>query len=135
MRTYKYKFGDQSNCIRIGNLLDDMWQVHDYFHRWQDTRYRDCYDPSAWRLLGFSLTVPEFTPLREVLLSAKFLMLFVGGYARISFENTPNFWTVGIMVLINILVNAVIAPVWAILTTHLYMEQAAINGQQSAIIK
>ena len=37
----KYKFGDQSNCIRIGNLLDDMWQVHDYFHRWQDKRYRD----------------------------------------------------------------------------------------------
>ncbi len=41
MKTYKYKFGDQSNCIRIGNLLDDMWQVHDYFHRWQDERYRD----------------------------------------------------------------------------------------------
>ena len=41
MKTYKYKFGAQSNCIRIGNLLDDMWQVHDYFHRWQDERYRD----------------------------------------------------------------------------------------------
>ncbi|MXV83357.1 transposase [Candidatus Poribacteria bacterium] len=37
----KYKFSDQSNCIRIGNLLDDMWQVHDYFHRWQDQRYKD----------------------------------------------------------------------------------------------
>ena len=41
MKTYKYKFGDQSNCIRIGNLLDDIWQVHDYFHRWQDKRYKD----------------------------------------------------------------------------------------------
>jgi len=41
MKTYKYKFGSQSNTIRIGNLLDDMWQVHDYFHRWQDERYRD----------------------------------------------------------------------------------------------
>ena len=41
MKTYKYKLGDQSNCIRIGNLLDDMWQVHDYFHRWQDKRYKD----------------------------------------------------------------------------------------------
>ena len=41
MKTYKYKFCDQSNCIRIGNLLDDMWQVHDYFHRWQDQRYRE----------------------------------------------------------------------------------------------
>ena len=41
MKTYKYKFGDQSNCIRIGNLLDDMWQVHEYFHKWQRQRYKD----------------------------------------------------------------------------------------------
>ena len=82
-------------------------------------------------LLLFSLTVPEFAPLREVLLSVKFLTLFVGGYARISFENAPSFWTVGVMVLVNTLVNAVVAPVWAILTTHLYMERTAISNQQS----
>ena len=41
MKTYKYKFGDQSNCIRLGNLLDDMWQVHGYFHKWQRQRYKD----------------------------------------------------------------------------------------------
>ena len=41
MKTYKYKFGAQSNTIRIGNLLDDMWQVHDYFHKWQRQRYKD----------------------------------------------------------------------------------------------
>ena len=82
-------------------------------------------------LLLFSLTVPEFTPLREVLLSAKFLTLFVGGYARISFENAPSFWTVGVMVLVNTLIHAFLAPVWAILTTHLYMERAAISNQQS----
>ena len=41
MKTYKYKFGHQSNCIRIGNLLDDMWQVHEYFHKWQRQRYKD----------------------------------------------------------------------------------------------
>ena len=84
-------------------------------------------------LLLFSLTVPEFTPLREVLLSVKFLTLFVGGYARISFENAPSFWTVGVMVLVNTLVNAVVAPVWAILTTHLYMERAAIRSRDSEI--
>ena len=84
-------------------------------------------------LLLFSLTVPEFAPLREVLLSVKFLTLFVGGYARISFENAPSFWTVGVMVLVNTLVNAVVAPVWAILTTHLYMERAAIRSRDSEI--
>ena len=41
MKTYKYPLGKQSNTIRIGNLLDDMWQVHEYFHRWQDQRYKD----------------------------------------------------------------------------------------------
>ena len=32
---------DQSNLIRLGNLLDDMWQVHEYFHKWQRQRYKD----------------------------------------------------------------------------------------------
>ena len=41
MKTYKYPLYDQSNTIRIGNLLDDMWQVHLYFHEWQRQRYKD----------------------------------------------------------------------------------------------
>ena len=41
MKTYKYPLGKQSNTIRIGNLLDDMWQVHVYFHLWQRQRYKD----------------------------------------------------------------------------------------------
>ena len=41
MKTYKYPLYDQSNTIRIGNLLDDMWQVHEYFHKWQRQRYKD----------------------------------------------------------------------------------------------
>ncbi len=40
MKTYKYPLGKQSNTIRIGNLLDDMWQVHKYFHEWQRQRYK-----------------------------------------------------------------------------------------------
>ncbi len=41
MKTYKYRLYDQSNTIRIGNLLDDMWQVHFYFHKWHRQRYRE----------------------------------------------------------------------------------------------
>ena len=48
MKTYKYPLGKQSNTIRIGNLLDDMWQVHDYFHRWQDQRYKDGLPYADW---------------------------------------------------------------------------------------
>ena len=74
-------------------------------------------------LLVFSVTVPEFAPLREVLLSAKFCALFFGGYAKISFESAPSFWTVGVIVMVNTLVHAVLIPVWAILTTYLYLER------------
>ena len=82
-------------------------------------------------LLVFSLTVPEFAPLREVLLSAKFLTLFCGGYARISFAAAPNFWTVGVMATVNTLIHAVVAPIWAILTTHLYLER---TGAQADVV-
>ncbi len=41
MKTYKYKMSDQSNLIRLGNLIDDVHQVHAYFHRWQRQRYKE----------------------------------------------------------------------------------------------
>ena len=47
MKTYKYPLGKESNTIRIGNLLDDMWQVHEYFHTWQRQRYKDDWFPYA----------------------------------------------------------------------------------------
>ena len=83
-------------------------------------------------LLIFSLTVPEFAPLREILLSVKFLTLFVGGYVRISFENAPNFWTVGVAIMVKLLVQACIAPVWAILTTHFYLERLSVQNEHNA---
>ena len=79
-------------------------------------------------LLVFSLTVPEFAPIQKVLLSPEFFTLFLGGYAKISFESAPNFWTVGVMIMVNTLVHAVLAPVWAIVTTHLYLERIGESG-------
>ena len=35
MHTDKYQFGQQSSMIRLGNLIDDMHEVHKYFHLWQ----------------------------------------------------------------------------------------------------
>ena len=74
-------------------------------------------------LLVFSFTVPEFSPMRRVLLSPEFFTLFLGGYARISFESAPSLWTVGVIVMMNTLVHAALTPVWAILTTHFYLER------------
>ena len=56
MKTYKYKFGDQSNLIRLGNLLDDMWQVHKYFHDWQNQRYKEALPYAHYNAMAAHLT-------------------------------------------------------------------------------
>ena len=56
MKTYKYPLGKQSNTIRIGNLLDDMWQVHEYFHKWQRQRYADGLPYANYNAMSAHLT-------------------------------------------------------------------------------
>lgn len=83
-------------------------------------------------LLLFSVAVPEFAPMREVLQSGRFFSLFFGGYAGITLESAP-IWAIGVMVGVNTLIDATFAPVWAILTTHLYMERSGRNRMPSRI--
>ena len=61
MKTEKYKFGDQSNCIRLGNLLDDMWQVHEYFHKWHRQRYKDGLPYANYHAMSAHLTALKRT--------------------------------------------------------------------------
>lgn len=82
-------------------------------------------------LLLFSVISLEFAPLREVLQSGKFLGLFFGGTVEITLESVP-IWAIGTMVVLNTLIHAILAPLWALLTTHLYMERA--GTQQHAIL-
>ena len=56
MKTYKYKFVNQSNCMRVGNLLDDMWQVHEYFHKWQRQRYKEGLPYANYHAMSAHLT-------------------------------------------------------------------------------
>ena len=61
MRTYKYKFGSQSNTIRLGNLLDDMWQVHKSFHEWQRQRWTDRLPYANYNAMSAHLTLLKQT--------------------------------------------------------------------------
>ena len=74
-------------------------------------------------LLLFSAAAPEFVLLREVLLSGKFVGLFFGNHVQITLQQVP-IWAIAAMVTVYTLTNAVLAPIWALLTTHLYMERA-----------
>ena len=81
-------------------------------------------------LLLFSVVAPEFVPLREILLSEKFFDLFFGVQVQITLQHTPV-WAIAVMVVVNILIDAILAPIWALLTTHLYMERT--GTEQNAI--
>ena len=76
-------------------------------------------------LLLFSVAAPEFAPMREVLQPGKFFSLFFGGYAKITLERAP-IWAIGAMVVANTLIHATLAPIWAILTTHLHKERTEV---------
>ena len=41
MRTYKYEIRKHPKNKRLGHLLDDLHEVHKYFHLWQRQRYKD----------------------------------------------------------------------------------------------
>ena len=61
MKTYKYKFGSQSNTIRLGNLIDDMHEVHKYFHLWQRQRYKDGLPYANYNAMAAHLTALKRT--------------------------------------------------------------------------
>lgn len=96
----------------------------------------------AITLLLLSVAVPEFAPIREALLSERFFNLFLGidaqftfnggeiafGNAAATLAETPSFWTIGVILVLKTFLYAALAPVWAILTTHLYLKQ---TGEQS----
>lgn len=74
-------------------------------------------------LLLFSVVAPEFVPLREILLSEKFFDLFFGVQVQITLQHAPV-WAIAVMLVVGILIDAIFAPIWALLTTHLYMDRA-----------
>ena len=81
-------------------------------------------------LVLLSFAVPEFIPMREILLPGKFISFFFFGYAEITLENAPNFWTIGAIVGVQTLIYAMLTPIWAGLTTQLYMDRADEHAQQ-----
>ena len=84
-------------------------------------------------LVLLSFAIPEFIPMREILLPGKFISFFLFGYAEIILENAPNFSTIGAIVGVQTLIYAMLTPIWASLTTHLYTERVDEHAQQVAI--
>ena len=61
MRTYKYPIRKHPKNKCLGNLLDDMHEVHKYFHLWQRQRYKD-----GLRYANYHAMSAHLTELRQV---------------------------------------------------------------------
>lgn len=91
----------------------------------------------ALTLFIISFISTDLVPIRESILSGEFLTLFYGipisfytndinlsvGNISMSFPETPSFWIIAVISLVKTFVYALLTPLWAILTTHLYLEQ------------
>ncbi len=77
-----------------------------------------------------SFAVPELVPMREVLQPMHLLSLFFCGYGKITLTTVPSFWTIGVIVGVHTLIYAILAPIWAILTTYLYVLQRTGENEQ-----
>ena len=82
-------------------------------------------------VLLLSFAIPEFEMVREALLSAQFFTLLWGSFPEIILDSTPSFWVLAVLGITTTLIHAILAPIWALLTTHLYMEQAGTEVKET----
>lgn len=66
----------------------------------------------------------QFMQVREILLSGHILTILTGVNVKIALLEAPNYWIVWVLLIIKTVVYGIFTPVWAILTTHLYFQQA-----------
>ena len=84
-------------------------------------------------LIFLSFAAPEFIPMREALLPGRFISLLFFGYAKITLENAPTFSAIGVLAGVYTLICAAFAPVWAILTTHIYTERVEGHTEKVSV--
>ncbi len=81
-------------------------------------------------LVLLSFAVPELIPMREALLPGRVISLLFFGFVKITLEDAPTLWTMGVTYGVYTLICAAFAPIWAILTTHLYTERVEGHVQK-----
>ena len=74
-------------------------------------------------LFAFSMFIPELAPVRDALPPLKFLSLFIGGDIEIVLSQLLGVPATVAILIVKGLVATFLAPIWAILTTHLYFQR------------
>ena len=78
-------------------------------------------------LLVFSLFVPDLALVRDALPPLKFLSLFVGGDIEIVLPKLLSVPTTVAIFVVKGLITTFLVPIWAILTTLLYLERVSLK--------
>lgn len=80
-------------------------------------------------LLAFSAFIPDLAQVRDALSPLRFLTLFIGGDVEVILPQLLSVPVVVGILIVKGLIATFLVPIWAILTTHLYLEQVdAIEG-------
>jgi hypothetical protein len=78
-------------------------------------------------LLVFSVFVPDLALVRDALPPLKFLSLFVGGDIEIVLPKLLSVPTTVAIFVVKGLITSFLVPIWAILTTLLYLERVSVK--------
>ena len=78
-------------------------------------------------LLVFSVFVPDLALVRDALPPLKFLSLFVGGDIEIVLPQLLSVPTMVAILIVKGLIATFLVPIWAILTTLLYLERVSVK--------
>jgi hypothetical protein len=74
-------------------------------------------------LLVFSIFIPDLAPIRVALFPLKFLILFIGGDIEVVLPQMLSTLPTVLILIVKGFVATFLVPIWAILTTHLYLER------------
>ena len=78
-------------------------------------------------LLAFSMFISDLTQVREALPPLKFLSLFIGGDVEIVLPQLLSVPTTVAILVVKGLIATFLVPIWAILTTRLYLERVDVQ--------
>ena len=77
----------------------------------------------------FSLFIPDLAQVRDALSPLRFLTLFIGGSVEVILPQLLSVPVTVAILIVKGLIVTFLVPVWAILTTHLYLERVGRSNQ------
>ena len=80
-------------------------------------------------LWGFSLFISDLAAIQIALSPLKFLTLFIGADIQVLLPHILNLSVVVAILSIDVLMKTFLLPIWAILTTYLYLERCGVQSK------